>query len=78
MITKPYKVRYRLPSGKITSNYEKYSSEWRKLAKPLEDAIGYELLGFDPGFIFSSPDMTNTFSCSTYVARKISEALSKK
>ena len=45
---------YELPDGKVTINYRRYISSWRKLCKPIEDLTGIWHIAFDPDVQFRS------------------------
>ena len=44
---------YRLPNGKTTKSVNKMIKAWRDLAKPIEEATGATVRGFDPGISFN-------------------------
>lgn len=47
---------YRLPNSKVTESVQEYAKAWEDFAKPLCDAFGWELRGFDPMFQFETTD----------------------
>ena len=69
------KREYKLPDGKITISPKRYSSAYRKLAKPIcrvfkdESKYGY---AYDPGL------QLGTFSLSNSQAIKLYELITKK
>ncbi len=46
-------TQYRLPDGKYTRSSRRYIKAWRDLAKPITKHLGYQVIGFDPGVLFS-------------------------
>lgn len=72
---------YRLPpnkaseGGNITSDVNEYCEAWDKIAKPLEEKFGWQLMGCDPGFLFQDK-WNQTFTIPSRVAIQILEEIS--
>lgn len=68
---------YRLPSGKKTKSPRGYTRAWRKMARELEKRMpGFEVVGFDPGFMLrrrptTSPLHEITYCLPTAMVREI-------
>jgi hypothetical protein len=60
-----------LPDGSYTNNVDKYISEWRKLAKPIEDATGMKLSAFDPDLQFRVKEYNQTISLPVWFVELI-------
>lgn len=67
----------RLPLGGETSDATEYSDAWTQLARPLCDAFGWDIRGFDPDFSFLSADRQRVFSLSVLEVLTIRERLGK-
>ena len=51
-------MRYNLPNGETTGNKIHYIREWKRLGRAAarnlsRDGVKAEVIGFDPGFLFS-------------------------
>ena len=56
---------YRLPDYvTLVDNVDEYCQAWQQLAKPVEEAMGLTLSGFDPDFSFTKG---NPNGVSTYI-----------
>lgn len=42
-----------MPNGTSTTDVDEYKRAWYSIAKPIEDCLGVQLIGYDPEFIFS-------------------------
>ena len=49
-----YTRQYKLPSGVVTTDVDKYVDGWRAVAAPIEQAMQLVLTGFDPTLSFRS------------------------
>jgi hypothetical protein len=67
--------QYRLPDGKLTTDFAVYSNAWQKLAEPIEKATGTKLTGFDPALSFATPDFKCSFQLGLFEAKLLSAAL---
>lgn len=54
-----YQWTGRLPDGSVTEDAGVYVANWRELARPFEDALGWRAFGFDPGISFLLYDKPN-------------------
>lgn len=70
-------MSYRLPDGTTTTSATKYSKTWRKLAKPIEKMMGWDLYAFDPSLTFSKPN-GNLSALPVDLVIKINELLERK
>lgn len=59
-----------LPDGRETTSDRRYVSEWRKFAKPICQATGSSLFGFDPGITIID-DKGHLLSLSKWFVTKI-------
>ena len=62
---------YKLPNGKITHSLNYYLRSWKKLANPIIKKTGWQLIGFDPGFLFS----TGKYDCLSLTVAQIKDLL---
>lgn len=66
----------RLPDGRTTADALAYSDAWRSHAAPLLAATGWDLLGFDPGYLFDAG--THTVSLTTHEVALLSRIVSER
>ena len=69
------KIR-RLPLSGTTKDAEEYLEAWEKLARPLCRAFGWEIMGFDPGYIFDT-DGRHSITLPSKVIIQISEVCTR-
>jgi len=50
--------------------------EWNKILDPLT-ALGFRVMGFDPGVLLCSPEGWGSFNLPLYAAQKISDCARK-
>ncbi len=50
---------YNLPDGTTTKSSRKYIKAWRDLAAPIMKVTGMQIMGFDPGVLFSYEGKTS-------------------
>lgn len=65
----------RLPDGSYTSSDKKYVDAWQALAKPLTDAMGLQLVGWDPDFLFASADAQHSLSLPKWFVQDLAAIL---
>lgn len=67
---------YFLGDNKATTrSTDRYVREWRKLARPIEHALGVRLFSFDPGLTFTVPDERELIHLSVPMAARLRDAL---
>ena len=71
---------YRLPNGKMTQSFDKYTTAWYKLAKPIEKKLGLRLESFDPDirFIDKKEGFKKSIILSTWFIERFNESLKSK
>ena len=75
------KKQFTLPNGGATTDVELYSAAWKSPAKSIEDALGIQLMGFDPDYLFSKGNpqlMTTTVKLPSWFVRDMDKALRAK
>lgn len=73
---------YPLPDyNTVTEDIDTYINAWRAMAKPVEQALGVTMQGFDPVFTFRKgnpqTDQAATVSLPVWFVRDLSKQLSK-
>lgn len=73
---------FRLPDGCRTENISEYVAAWRKVANPICEVTGTELMGFDPGILLDeipAPGQRagRTVSLPTWFAARLSATLGR-
>lgn len=73
---------YALPDySTTTTDIDEYIAAWQAMAKPIEDAMGLHLIGYDPEFLFAEMNPQRpgikTVSMPVWFAKRLGEALSK-
>ena len=73
---------YRLPDyTSLVDNVEEYSAAWQSMAKPIEEALGITLSGFDPMFMFTKGNpngVSTTITLPVWFVRDLNTALENK
>ena len=77
------KKTYSLPDYQtVTDDIDAYSNAWRAMAKPVEQALGVTLEGFDPTFTFRKgnpqTELAARVSLPVWFVRDLSKQLQQK
>jgi hypothetical protein len=64
---------YKLPDGKTTRSSKTYFKAWRNFAKPICEATGMKLIGFDPEILIGNG--TVSIDLPNWFVQKINSAL---
>ena len=69
----------KLPDGRsVTMSVERYIKEWSAIYKPIENAYGLRLVGFDPGFLFADKEHANsTIDIPVWLAKRMADIAKK-
>ena len=67
--------KFRLPDYTWTDDVDKFSDEWDKIRKPLEN-MGFRVIGFDPGItLCNAENDQGSFTLPTYAAKRFIERM---
>jgi hypothetical protein len=71
---------YNLPNGEVTTDKDKYTKSWRKLAAPIEKATNSKCGAFDPGLLLFAIEKhdRSSLDLATHFAIKLYETLEGK
>ena len=70
---------YRLPDyTTLVNDADKYCDAWQAMARPIEQALGLTLSGFDPDFMFTKGNpngLSTSISLPVWFVRDLNEKL---